>query len=220
MKTINPWWKGFEGSITKVDDYNYEIRGNYQMKNNKLIITELPVGEWTSNYKEFLDKMLEDAQVVPSKSKTKDYDKKRKQKLRGYQKTPGGNPGTPVCWAIPDLHGMRGGVSTRSPPASAGGFLSLAQVMPNRIEPVSCPLPIFRAAPRGRPLPDVDSKRFVRIVNFDHVFPPHPAGCVAPVHLPDGGEHVAGPRRIVGTVQQRPGDRVFEDIAFAIGVLI
>ena len=80
MKPINPWWKGFEGSITKVDDYNYEIRGNYQMKNNKLIITELPVGEWTSNYKEFLDKMLEDAQVVPSKGKTKDEDKKRKPK--------------------------------------------------------------------------------------------------------------------------------------------
>ena len=40
----------------KNDDNNYEIHGNYKINGNKMIITELPVGEWTSNYKEFLEK--------------------------------------------------------------------------------------------------------------------------------------------------------------------
>ena len=56
MKSIDPWWKGFEGTVVKIDDHNYEIHGNYTIKKNKVIITELPVGEWTSNYKEFLEK--------------------------------------------------------------------------------------------------------------------------------------------------------------------
>jgi DNA topoisomerase-2 len=78
MKPIDPWWKGFQGDITKIDEYNYEIRGNYTIKNNKLIITELPVGEWTSNYKEFLDKMLEEShnQVKP-KGKAPEKEKKK-----------------------------------------------------------------------------------------------------------------------------------------------
>lgn len=77
MKQINPWWRGFEGTITRVDDFNYEIRGNYTIKKNKLIITELPVGEWTSNYKEFLDKMLEDTTIL--KGVKKDEKKKKKE---------------------------------------------------------------------------------------------------------------------------------------------
>ena len=33
--------------------------------NNKLIITELPVCEWTFNYKEFLEKILENKKASP-----------------------------------------------------------------------------------------------------------------------------------------------------------
>jgi len=58
MINLNPWWDKFEGQIKKIDNNNYEIIGNYTIKNNKLIITELPIGEWTSNYKEFLEKLL------------------------------------------------------------------------------------------------------------------------------------------------------------------
>ena len=59
MEEMDPWWQGFEGVVVKVDDYNYEIYGAYQIKGNKLIITELPVGESTSDYRAFLKKMLE-----------------------------------------------------------------------------------------------------------------------------------------------------------------
>jgi DNA topoisomerase-2 len=56
---MDPWWQGFEGTVYKIDDYNYEIYGQWSITDNKLTITELPVGKWTSDYKEFLEKMLE-----------------------------------------------------------------------------------------------------------------------------------------------------------------
>jgi DNA topoisomerase-2 len=58
MINIDPWWAGFEGQIAKIDNSNYEIYGTWSINNNKLIISELPIGEWTSNYKEFLEKLL------------------------------------------------------------------------------------------------------------------------------------------------------------------
>ena len=71
MKELDPWWNKFEGKINKIDNNNYEIIGNYTIKNNKLIITELPVGEWTSNYKEFLEKLLNPEIEQPKKEKEK-----------------------------------------------------------------------------------------------------------------------------------------------------
>jgi len=59
MEEMDPWWNGFEGTVAKVDDYNYEIYGSYTIKGDRLIITELPVGESTSGYKELLEKLLE-----------------------------------------------------------------------------------------------------------------------------------------------------------------
>ena len=67
IEDMDPWWQGFNGKIVKVNNYNYEIYGKWEINNNKLIITELPVGEWTSNYKEFLEKFFEE----PKSKKTK-----------------------------------------------------------------------------------------------------------------------------------------------------
>jgi len=62
--TLVPWWQGFTGKVIDNDNDNdiasYTLIGKWKIKENKLIITELPVGEWTSDYKEFLEKMLED----------------------------------------------------------------------------------------------------------------------------------------------------------------
>lgn len=70
MEPMDPWWFGFEGTISKVDEFNYEIYGSYQIKDNKLIITELPIGESTSGYKEHLEKLLETEQTVAKVTKT------------------------------------------------------------------------------------------------------------------------------------------------------
>jgi DNA topoisomerase-2 len=64
-----PYWQGFDGFINEVDEFNYEVYGSWEIKGNKLIITELPIGEWTSDYKEFLEKMLEEEIRDPKKPK-------------------------------------------------------------------------------------------------------------------------------------------------------
>ena len=63
-----PWWSQFEGEVEKLDDENYNIKGNFSINGDKLIITELPVGEWTGNYKEYLEKLLEQESEKKNKS--------------------------------------------------------------------------------------------------------------------------------------------------------
>jgi hypothetical protein len=70
IKPMDPWWRNFNGNIVKIDDYNYEIYGKWKISNNKLIITELPIGEWTSSYKEFLENMLLEQDKKPKNKKT------------------------------------------------------------------------------------------------------------------------------------------------------
>jgi DNA topoisomerase-2 len=74
---MDPWWQGFEGIVSKIDDFNYEIYGTWSQNDSKLTITELPVGEWTSNYKEYLEKLLED---VPIRGKPDDKKAKKQPK--------------------------------------------------------------------------------------------------------------------------------------------
>jgi DNA topoisomerase-2 len=69
FKEMDPWWQGFEGIVSKIDDFNYEIYGTWSVDDNKLTITELPVWEWTTNYKAFLEKLLDDTPVVKKDDK-------------------------------------------------------------------------------------------------------------------------------------------------------
>lgn len=82
---MDPWWQGFDGIVAKIDDFNYEIYGTWSIDENKLIITELPVGVWTSNYKEHLEKLLED--TTPSRGKDDKAKKapKKENPFLGYK---------------------------------------------------------------------------------------------------------------------------------------
>jgi len=53
--SMHPIYKGFKGKIIKVNDCNYISKGNYELNDNKLVITELPIGEWTDKYIRFLE---------------------------------------------------------------------------------------------------------------------------------------------------------------------
>ena len=66
--TMTPWWSLFEGTVEKIDDQNYINKGNYEIIDDKVIIRELPVGEWTSNYKEYLEKLLDQESNKKNKS--------------------------------------------------------------------------------------------------------------------------------------------------------
>jgi DNA topoisomerase-2 len=65
---MTPYWRGFNGTVEKINDTTYETKGIYSIKKNKLIITELPIGVWTQNYKEFLEKMYETEQTKKNKN--------------------------------------------------------------------------------------------------------------------------------------------------------
>ena len=54
-----PYYLGFKGEISKNDKGNYHSKGVYKWINeNTIEITELPIGTWTENYKEYLEQMI------------------------------------------------------------------------------------------------------------------------------------------------------------------
>ena len=70
INDLDPWYQNFKGIIIKVDDETYVSKGKYEIINSKTVeITELPVGNWTSNYKDFLDTVTVDATDKTNKKK-------------------------------------------------------------------------------------------------------------------------------------------------------
>lgn len=60
LKPLKPWFKGFRGSIDKVDHQRYVVSGEVSALDDcRIEITELPVRTWTQSYKEnVLEPML------------------------------------------------------------------------------------------------------------------------------------------------------------------
>ena len=72
VPTIEPFYKNFKGTIRRVGDTKYLLKGCYTILDDKKIrITELPIGTWTDDYKNFLENLIE----PPAGSKDKDKDK-------------------------------------------------------------------------------------------------------------------------------------------------
>ena len=85
--TIEPYFKGFKGTIKNIGgsganlalaanaasaSAKYLIKGTYEIiADRKVRITELPIGTWTDDYKQFLEKLMD----VPVADKDKDKDK-------------------------------------------------------------------------------------------------------------------------------------------------
>lgn len=57
--TIKPYYRGFDGNIVLNEDKSYMISGNYNINKKKVTINELPIGLWTSSYKEYLNDLIE-----------------------------------------------------------------------------------------------------------------------------------------------------------------
>lgn len=71
---IEPFYKGFKGSIELIAPKKYVIKGVYnKINDNKIEITELPIGTWTQDYKEFLESLME-VKEKGKKPLVKDYD--------------------------------------------------------------------------------------------------------------------------------------------------
>jgi len=66
---MNPYYRGFKGTITKIDNYKYITTGCTHVKDKTtLVITELPVGLWNESYLSFLEKCID-----TKKFELKDY---------------------------------------------------------------------------------------------------------------------------------------------------
>jgi DNA topoisomerase-2 len=58
-----PWTRGYTGEITKVDKHEYMIKGVWKTVGDVTTITELPVGTWTSDFRETLEKLVADGSI-------------------------------------------------------------------------------------------------------------------------------------------------------------
>ena len=57
---IIPWYKGFKGTVSQIEDQKYVTEGVYDIEKNKVfVIKELPIGVWNENYIAFLEKCIE-----------------------------------------------------------------------------------------------------------------------------------------------------------------
>jgi DNA topoisomerase-2 len=56
VESMTPWYRGFVGSIRKLSPNKWISKGRYRVLDNSTIeIYELPIGYWTSDFKELLD---------------------------------------------------------------------------------------------------------------------------------------------------------------------
>ena len=62
-----PWYNGYGGEITMKNPTTFLSHGRFELDEDILIITELPVRTWTSTYKEFLESLM-----VPEEPKKAD----------------------------------------------------------------------------------------------------------------------------------------------------
>lgn len=59
LQEFTPWYLGFKGAIEKTNKASFQSKGVYKWLNeDTLEITELPIGIWTDDYKEFLENMI------------------------------------------------------------------------------------------------------------------------------------------------------------------
>ena len=71
---FTPYYEGFKGKISSLNEDNskFLIKGCYEVVSpTRVRITELPIGTWTTNYKEFIENLID---VNPGKkTKAKGY---------------------------------------------------------------------------------------------------------------------------------------------------
>ena len=70
---ITPFYNGFTGSIELIAPKKYLIKGVYaKVDDNKIMITELPIGTWTQDYKEYIEMLMDNKDNKDNKC-VKDY---------------------------------------------------------------------------------------------------------------------------------------------------
>ena len=78
MVPMIPWYKGFKGTIVKESETDngstkFITTGVWKrLDNTSVQVTELPIGKWTQTYKEFLDSLVEENEIIDYKNNSDD----------------------------------------------------------------------------------------------------------------------------------------------------
>ena len=54
-----PYYQGFTGKVMKIDQHHFMTKGKYTIDDDQVIITELPIGMWTDDFKIFVEKEIQ-----------------------------------------------------------------------------------------------------------------------------------------------------------------
>lgn len=57
-RELVPWVNKFKGTIVKADPSTFVVKGLWKVEKDTITITELPIGTWTSDFREQLEKLL------------------------------------------------------------------------------------------------------------------------------------------------------------------
>jgi len=77
VQEFMPYYEGFTGSISKISDNKFLVKGKYEKVGpDKIRIVELPIGTWLDDYKEYLEQLTESVDKAGKKITPviKDYD--------------------------------------------------------------------------------------------------------------------------------------------------
>ena len=69
MMSMSPWYRDFTGSIVDNGQGAFTCKGVVEVKGKAAIVSELPVGMWTSDYKEYLESLVEKKAIVDFREK-------------------------------------------------------------------------------------------------------------------------------------------------------
>lgn len=68
-----PFYDGFTGTIEKISESKFMIRGKYEtLATDKIRVIELPIGYWTDNFKEHLESLIESDQIKDYQDMSRD----------------------------------------------------------------------------------------------------------------------------------------------------
>ena len=69
-----PYYSGFKGTIAKDGKNDYIVKGVWKTEKDTMTITELPVGTWTADFRDTLDKMVADGIIKDFTDTSTDMD--------------------------------------------------------------------------------------------------------------------------------------------------
>jgi DNA topoisomerase-2 len=67
VERMNPWFRGYRGSLERIESDKYKVSGIYEKISDTTVeITELPIRKWTQDFKEMLEECTSGTDKVPA----------------------------------------------------------------------------------------------------------------------------------------------------------